>query len=348
MKFVNVEDARLVDLQSIRDHRGTLVVAESGTHTPFSIARVFSALDTPVGVTRGHHAHKRCHQLLTCLAGSVTVRVDDGESSREFALDAPGKALYLPAGLWGEQTIQAEGTVLAVFCNRKYEEADYLRNYEEFLTWRAERQRILNPEGPIRLNLGCGGRPLRDFINIDLDTLDEIRARYPNKRFDDDLIVEQFDLFNLPYEDSTVDLINSDAMLEHMGFAEEPLLFREIVRVLKPGGLLTLTVPDFEGLVRIWLDAEDDWQDFFRNDDEAIAQTHWFGTYTYAMDNRWGYLCGSFYGNQNGAGQFHANFYTAKKLVKICERVGLKVEEVDHFRWLGDRDPMIRLRAVKA
>ena len=33
----------------------------------------------------------------------------------------------------------------------------------------------------IRLNLGCGGRPLRGYINIDQDTSEEMRKRYPNQ-----------------------------------------------------------------------------------------------------------------------------------------------------------------------
>ena len=51
----------------------------------------------------------------------------------------------------------------------------------------------------IKLNLGCGGRPLKDFINIDMDTLDQIKKRYPNQVFDENLVVFQYDIFNLPY-----------------------------------------------------------------------------------------------------------------------------------------------------
>ena len=45
---------------------------------------------------------------------------------------------------------------------------------------------------PIKLNLGCGGRPLIDYVNIDMDTIDEMRDRYPNQVFDDSLTIDKF------------------------------------------------------------------------------------------------------------------------------------------------------------
>ena len=44
------------------------------------------------------------------------------------------------------------------------------------------------------------GRPLKDYINIDMDTLDEIKKRYPYNKIDHDIIVKQYDVFNLPFE----------------------------------------------------------------------------------------------------------------------------------------------------
>lgn len=56
----------------------------------------------------------------------------------------------------------------------------------------------------IRLNLECGSRPLINYINIDQNTLEEMRKRYPNQEFDNDLTIKQYDLFNLPFENHTV------------------------------------------------------------------------------------------------------------------------------------------------
>ena len=200
---------------------------------------------------------------------------------------------------------------------------------------------------PIKLNLGCGGRPLKDYINVDMDTIEDMRARYPNQVFDDSLTIKQYDLFNLPYEDSTVDEVRADGLIEHLPFIDEPRFFYEVTRVLKSGGMLRLSTVDFEKTVKQWLDAEDDWKDFYKNDEKSIHEQHWFGTYSYKPTNRWGYLAATFYGSQNGSGQFHTNCYTDKKLSAICDRLGLNIKTIDKFQWKGDRDHMLELIAIK-
>lgn len=200
---------------------------------------------------------------------------------------------------------------------------------------------------PVRLNLGCGGRPLPNYINVDMDTLEQIRVRYPNQEFSEDMVVVQYDIFNLPYADNSVDEIRSEGLIEHLPFIDEPRFFYEVTRVLKPGGTLYLSTVDFEIAAKQWLAAQDDWKDFFRNDEESIFSQHWFGTNTYKPNNRWGYLTATFYGSQNGAGQFHTNCYSESKLKAICKKIGLKVISVDHFQWKGDRDHMLGLNAMK-
>lgn len=205
----------------------------------------------------------------------------------------------------------------------------------------------MKADGPVRLNLGCGGRLLRGYINVDMDSLDQIRARYPNQVFEDDLIVVQYDIFNLPYPADSVDEIRSEGLIEHLPFIDEPRFFNEVVRILKPGGTVYLSTVDFEMAAKQWLEAKDDWQDFYRNDEEAIASQHWFGTYTYEPTNRWGYLTATFYGSQNGAGQFHTNCYSETKLRAICKKLNLNVESIERFRWKGNRDHMLGLTATK-
>lgn len=200
---------------------------------------------------------------------------------------------------------------------------------------------------PVKLNLGCGGRPLEDYINVDMDTLEEMRARYPNQVFNDSLTIRQYDLFNLPFKDDSIDEVRADGLIEHLPFIDEPKFFYEVTRVLKPGGILRLSTVDFEKTVKQWLDAEDDWKDFYKNDEKSINDQHWFGTYTYEPINRWGYLAATLYGSQNGSGQFHTNCYTEKKLNAICLRLGLEVEKIEKFQWKGDRDFMLNLIAIK-
>jgi len=205
----------------------------------------------------------------------------------------------------------------------------------------------MNGQLLIRLNLGCGGRPLPGYINVDMDTLEQIRLRYPNQIFSDDLIVVQYDIFNLPYADNSVDEIRSEGLIEHLPFMDESRFFYEVVRVLKPSGTLYLSTVDFEMAAKQWLAAEDDWKDFYRNDEESIFSQHWFGTHTYKPTNRWGYLTATLYGSQNGDGQFHTNCYSEKKLRAVCKKIKLDVMSIDHFQWKGDRDYMLGLTARK-
>ena len=205
----------------------------------------------------------------------------------------------------------------------------------------------VNMSEEIKLNLGCASRPLPGYINIDLDTLEEMKARYPNLTIPDDLKIYQYDIFNLPFDDNSVSKVRCDSMLEHLSFLEEKKFFYEMKRVLRPGGRLIFSVPDFEDLVKKWLDAEEDWRDFYRNDPEAISQQHWFGQYSYSTKSRWGYLTASLFGPQNSDGQFHKNCYTEKKIRSMLSHLDFHIDELSFFSWKGDRDRMIQVKAVK-
>jgi len=202
-------------------------------------------------------------------------------------------------------------------------------------------------EKELKINIGCGGRPLDGFINVDMDSLEALKARYPNSIFPEGIKICNWDIFNLPIKDNSVSELLCEAMIEHLSFEEEPKFFLEVKRVLEPGGRFIFSTTNFEEIVKLWLEAEDDWKDFYRNDEEAIVNKHWFGTYTYEMKNRWGYLIASIFGSQNGEGQFHKNCYSIKKIQAILKMLSL--EEISHekFLWKGARDPMIRFIAKK-
>lgn len=199
----------------------------------------------------------------------------------------------------------------------------------------------------IRLNLGCASRPLKNYINVDQDSLSVIKKRYPNLDKIKDLKIHNYNIFKLPYKNLTVDEIRADGLIEHLTFIEERKFFYEIKRAVKKGGIIRLSTVDFEKTVNQWLKAEDNWIDFHRDDNKAIQEKYWFGTYTYEPKNRWGYLTATFYGSQKGKGQYHKNCYTKKKLKSICKKLGFKIIELKNFRWKKNRDYMINLIAKK-
>jgi UDP-2-acetamido-3-amino-2,3-dideoxy-glucuronate N-acetyltransferase len=116
------------------DLRGSLSVGEFPQQVPFVPKRYFIVFDVPGKDVRGEHAHRRCHQFLICLRGSLSVVVDDGTSSEEIALDRPSIGLYLPPLVWAVQYRYSADALLLVFASDPYDAADYIRDYDEFLS----------------------------------------------------------------------------------------------------------------------------------------------------------------------------------------------------------------------
>lgn len=157
---------------------------------------------------------------------------------------------------------------------------------------------------PLRLHIGCGARILPGWINID---------RVPRPGADS----VDLDLAALPYGDASVEDILAEHVLEHLDFAEEQAVWTELARVLRPGGCFTLEVPDFEWVCRRFIDARDEWRDFY----QPGHPDHYAGCGR-DLDQRWGILQTMFFGNQNGAGQYHRSAYTAAKLHALAARLG--------------------------
>lgn len=123
----------LQQMPRFADLRGALSVGEFGRDLPFVPERYFLVFDVPSRETRGEHAHRKCHQFLICVHGSVRVLADDGRTRREIALDSPDRGLHLPPMTWGTQYMYSPDAVLLVFASHTYDDADYIRDYDDFL-----------------------------------------------------------------------------------------------------------------------------------------------------------------------------------------------------------------------
>jgi len=84
----------------------------------------------------------------------------------------------------------------------------------------------------LRLNLGCGRYQLSNFTNID-----------KSANVDPDLVC---DALHLPYRPESVDEIYCGHMLEHLTHEEGIKALKHWRNLLKPGGKITVTVPDFD------------------------------------------------------------------------------------------------------
>jgi len=92
-----------------------------------------------------------------------------------------------------------------------------------------------------KLNLGCGRELLEDFINVD------IHYDFKDKNY------VRSDVRKLPFKDNYADYILAREVIEHIPTKDLVSTLKEWIRVLKPGGRLVITCPDFNQMAEEWL-----------------------------------------------------------------------------------------------
>lgn len=133
---MSIYNCKLIELPKIHDPRGNLTFIETGSHIPFDIKRVYYLYDVPGGAERGGHAHKALHQLIIAMSGSFDVIIEDGKDKRRIHLNRSYNGLYVCPMIWRELDNFSSGSVCMVLASNKYDEADYYRDYAEFMTAR--------------------------------------------------------------------------------------------------------------------------------------------------------------------------------------------------------------------
>jgi UDP-2-acetamido-3-amino-2,3-dideoxy-glucuronate N-acetyltransferase len=124
--LTTVRDCHFITWPVFADNRGALTAI--GLDDAIRAFWVTGAADNAI---RGNHAHRQCKHWLICLSGKVIVNANDGTNQREFILDKPNVALFIPAMIWDFETFY-DNAVLLVFASRPYNENDYIRDYEEY------------------------------------------------------------------------------------------------------------------------------------------------------------------------------------------------------------------------
>lgn len=85
-----------------------------------------------------------------------------------------------------------------------------------------------------KLNVGCGTRFSPEWTNIDFHSEDRHVQRVNLMR-------------GIPFADGTFQAVYSSHVLEHFDRKQGKTLLKESFRVLQPGGILRVAVPDLEG-----------------------------------------------------------------------------------------------------
>lgn len=127
---------QIVSIPKIEERRGNLSVIENDT-IPFDIKRVYYLYDVPSGAERGGHAHKMLKQFLVALSGSFDVVLNDGKESKIITLNKPFEGLLINSGIWRELRNFSSGSVCLVVASEVYIEEDYIRDFEEFISWKS-------------------------------------------------------------------------------------------------------------------------------------------------------------------------------------------------------------------
>jgi WxcM-like protein len=128
-----LKDIRILDLPVVREPRGNLTFIEGGGHIPFDIKRVYYLYDVPGGAERAGHAHKELHQLVVAMSGSFDIHLDDGFEKRTIHLNRSYTGLYICPMIWRTIDNFSSGSVCLVLASNHYDEADYYREYPQFL-----------------------------------------------------------------------------------------------------------------------------------------------------------------------------------------------------------------------
>ena len=154
-----------------------------------------------------------------------------------------------------------------------------------------------------KLNLGAGDTKFEGYLSVDkYDKAADVQA----------------DLADLPFEDNSVESIIAYQVIEHIPYNETEQMFKEMYRVLKPGGEALIECPDIEYAameICITGDIEDKWL------------RHIWGEYYRPWDgNRYeDYL--------NHEGSKHVTGFTLNRLKRIVEPIGFSISknEVKHL-----------------
>jgi dTDP-4-dehydrorhamnose 3,5-epimerase-like enzyme len=125
---------KLIEFNKLGDDRGSLISLEGNVNIPFDIRRVYYIFGTKQNVARGFHAHKDLQQVAICVKGECKFILDDGKKRESIRLNKPNVGLYIDSMKWREMHDFSEDCVLMVLASHQYDESDYIRNYDDFIT----------------------------------------------------------------------------------------------------------------------------------------------------------------------------------------------------------------------
>jgi len=102
---------------------------------PFRPSRAYWINAMENGESRGFHAHKKLNQVIIILEGIVKLTLYRGNLKFVYNLTNKDPHIVVPFGTWREILSLSEGSSLLVLADSKFEEEDYIRDWNEYLEW---------------------------------------------------------------------------------------------------------------------------------------------------------------------------------------------------------------------
>ena len=127
-----IKGVKTIKLPKIKDPRGNLSFFENSNQIPFNIRRTYWIYDVPGGELRGSHAFKKSHEFIIALSGSFDIVLHDGNKEKKYSLNRSYNGLYVPNLLWRRLENFSTNSLALIVSSISYDDADYIRDFEEF------------------------------------------------------------------------------------------------------------------------------------------------------------------------------------------------------------------------
>lgn len=137
--MASIFDCYCLHLPRIHNRSGNITPVENDNTIPFKVKRVYFLYDIPGGESRGAHGHKNLESLIVAISGSFDVTIDDGVNKKTIQLNRPYIGLHLLPGIWRDISNFSSGAICLVLASEVYNQEDYIRTYDDFLKFVAEK-----------------------------------------------------------------------------------------------------------------------------------------------------------------------------------------------------------------
>ncbi len=137
----SIYDCVILPLSKIHNRAGNITIVEGKKNIPFDVRRIYYLYDIPGGEDRGGHAHKELYQLIVAASGSFNVLLNDGQNKKIVTLNRPDYGVLVVPGIWRELFEFSSGAICLVLASQKYDQEDYIRQYDQFVDFRHKKKR---------------------------------------------------------------------------------------------------------------------------------------------------------------------------------------------------------------